>query len=74
MAQQVKKGQVIAEIESNKAVFELEATTSGRLHVVAEAGVALPILTVIALILQDGEVVQETAPATEGNGAHARGR
>jgi pyruvate dehydrogenase E2 component (dihydrolipoamide acetyltransferase) len=52
---EVKKGQVIAEIESNKAVFELEATASGRLHVVAEAGVVVPILTVIAHILAPDE-------------------
>ena len=55
MARHVKKGQVIAEIESNKAVFELEATATGRLDVVAEAGAAVPILTVIAHILAPGE-------------------
>jgi len=59
----VNKGQVIAEIESNKAVFELEATAAGVLHIIAPEGKAVPILSLIGHILAPGESVPG-APAT----------
>lgn len=56
----VRKGQPIAEVESNKAVFELEAGASGPLHIVVAAGQSVPILTLIATI---GERVAELVAA-----------
>ena len=51
----VSKGQPLAEIESNKAVFELEAPASGTLLIRTAAGATVPILTVIGAILAAGE-------------------
>lgn len=65
---QVKKGEVIAEVESNKAVFELEATATGTLIIAKPAGVAIPILTLIATILAPGE----SAPSSAGTAAAAK--
>ena len=62
--QVVSKGQAIAEIETNKAVFELEAPAAGVLHIVTPAGVAVPILTVIGSILAPGEEAPSVAPGT----------
>lgn len=61
----VSKGQPIAEIESNKAVFELESPASGILIITKPAGVTVPILTVIGTILTPGE----TPPATGAQAA-----
>jgi pyruvate dehydrogenase E2 component (dihydrolipoamide acetyltransferase) len=69
----VTKGQVIAEIESNKAVFELESTGSGVLTILVPAGASVPILTVIARLGTAGEMAdavgQQAVPAQmEPNG------
>jgi pyruvate dehydrogenase E2 component (dihydrolipoamide acetyltransferase) len=63
---QVAKGQVLAEIESNKAVFELEATASGTLHISAAAGQTIPILTVIGHILKAGESLPGASAPSSG--------
>jgi pyruvate dehydrogenase E2 component (dihydrolipoamide acetyltransferase) len=66
---QVTKGQVLAEIESNKAVFELEAPASGTLHISAASGQTIPILSVIGHILKVGESLPGTS--APGGGAAA---
>jgi pyruvate dehydrogenase E2 component (dihydrolipoamide acetyltransferase) len=58
----VQKGQAIAEVESNKAVFELEASASGPLHIAVPAGQTVPILTLIATI-GDGAAQPAAAPS-----------
>jgi pyruvate dehydrogenase E2 component (dihydrolipoamide acetyltransferase) len=47
---EVKKGQVIAEIESDKASFEINADADGPLHIVVAAGKPVPVGDVIAQI------------------------
>jgi pyruvate dehydrogenase E2 component (dihydrolipoamide acetyltransferase) len=57
---QVEKGEIILEIESEKTSFELEAEASGILSkVIAQAGDEVPIGTTIAYILQPGEKAPE---------------
>jgi len=74
---QVQRGEVIAEVETDKATMELEAFASGTLlEIRVEAGTTVPVGTVIGLIGEEGErpiardVVQakvptEPAPETE---------
>ena len=51
----VKKGDVLAEVESDKASFELEADAEGVLSIVVDAGKAMPVGAVIANIGKAGE-------------------
>lgn len=51
----VEAGEAIAEIETEKATYEVEAPASGILHPVATAGVDLPLESVIGFVLQPGE-------------------
>ena len=54
----VEEGDIIAEIETHKAVFELEAPVSGiLLKTLVETGESVPINTPIALIGEEGETV-----------------
>ncbi len=67
--EEVHAGDVIAEIETDKAVMELEATDEGRLAkiVVPEGTEGVPVNAVIAVLAEDGEEVAEVAkidPAT----------
>lgn len=61
----VSKGQVIAEIESNKAVFELESPATGVLEIALQAGATVPILSVIGTVRGPGETA-ETPAAPSG--------
>jgi pyruvate dehydrogenase E2 component (dihydrolipoamide acetyltransferase) len=47
---QVKRGDVLAEIESDKASFEIEAEADGALHIVVEQGKPVPVGQQIATI------------------------
>lgn len=59
----VAKGEVLAEIETDKATVEVESSVSGVVHkLLVDEGVVVPVNTPIALIGQPGEVVDE-APA-----------
>ena len=62
----VDRGEVIADIETDKATVEFEAYTGGVLgRIVAEAGIAVPVGELIAIITEPGESVPEVAaPAT----------
>ena len=58
----VDRGEVIADIETDKATVEFEAYTGGVLgRIVAEAGVAVPVGELIAIITEPGESVPEAA-------------
>ena len=66
----IKKGEVLAEIESDKASFEIEADADGVLSIVVEKGRAVPVGDLIATIGAAGEkparkADPEPAPAAE---------
>ena len=69
----VNRGEVIADIETDKATVEFEAYTGGVLgRIVAEAGVAVPVGELIAIITEPGEAAPEApAPAAAGSGGTA---
>ena len=57
---EVARGEVIAEIETDKAVVEFEAYTSGVLgKIIADEGVAIPVGELIAVITAPGEAVPD---------------
>ncbi len=63
----VDRGEVIADIETDKATVEFEAYTGGVLgRIVAEAGVAVPVGELIAIITEPGESVPEVAAPAPG--------
>src|SRR6266550_5389271 len=59
----VKTGEVLAEVESDKATFDLEAESDGVLQILVEQGVPAKIGAPIAKIGEGGEQVQEAPPA-----------
>lgn len=60
---QVAKGEVLMEVETDKATVEVEAAASGTLiSVTARPGDSIPVGQVIALILAPGESAPATAP------------
>ncbi len=62
--EQVNRGEVIAEIETDKAVVEMEAFAGGVLSkIVAQEGATVPVGETIALIGQPGEKVEGATPA-----------
>lgn len=79
----VELDQVIAEIESDKATFELTAEASGILHIVAQEGETLEIGALICKIeVMEGvsssaapaaQPAAASAPATSGNETYATG-
>lgn len=61
--ERVEKGQAIAEIETEKATVEIEASVSGILAKIAvQAGQTVPVGTVIGVIAVPGEQVAAAAP------------
>ena len=69
----VKPGDVIAEIETDKATMEYEAIDEGTLAkiVVPEGTVDVPVKTLIAVLAEEGEDVKAAAAAA-GKGAAAK--
>ena len=65
---QIKKGEVLAEIESDKASFEIEADADGVLSIVVEKGRAVPVGDLIATI---GVAGQKSAPRVPQKDAEA---
>ena len=60
----VNRGEVIADIETDKATVEFEAYTGGVLgRIVAAEGVAVPVGNLIAIITEPGEAVPEPTVA-----------
>jgi pyruvate dehydrogenase E2 component (dihydrolipoamide acetyltransferase) len=67
---QVVKGEPLLEVETDKAVVEVESPASGTLIAIsAEAGAEVPVGTAIAMILGAGE--SEPVPATDSSPAPA---
>ena len=61
----VEKGQAVAEIETEKATVEIEATESGTLQkILVPAGQTVPVGTILAMIGEAGEKVRKTSPPT----------
>ena len=68
----VTAGQIIAEIETDKANFEVEAPVDGvLLETFARAGDLVPVLTNIAVIGDPGEDVESLRPKQEAGGTKA---
>ena len=65
---EVRAGEVIAEIETDKATMELEAADDGKLGriLVEEGAEGVKVNRVIALLLEDGETVADLAEALKG--------
>ena len=62
---QVKKGEVLAEIETDKATVEVESQFTGVVFKqLVKEGVAVPVGTPIAIVFQPGEKVDEKAILT----------
>jgi len=57
----VQQGEVIAEIESEKLNYELEAASNGILHIVASEGATVPVDGIMGYLLAEGEAPPETA-------------
>ena len=59
----VARGDIIADIETDKADVEAEIFISGVLEkILVQPGTKVPVGTVLAIIRQEGEVIQEAAP------------
>ncbi len=61
----VSAEEVLCELESDKATFELNASTNGTLKIVAQTGDVLPIGGLICKILSSGENTSKTTPAKD---------
>ncbi len=55
----VKAGEAVAEIETEKATYQVEAAVGGILHPVANPGADLPLEAVIGFLLEEGEAPPE---------------
>jgi pyruvate dehydrogenase E2 component (dihydrolipoamide acetyltransferase) len=62
---EVKKGDVLAEIESDKASFEIEAEADGVLNIVVEKGKPVPVGDLIATIGGEKPAAKKEAPKEE---------
>ncbi len=58
----VRRGEVLAEVESDKASFEIEAEADGVLQIVVDRGKAVPVGELIARIAAPGEAAPPPAP------------
>jgi pyruvate dehydrogenase E2 component (dihydrolipoamide acetyltransferase) len=66
----VEKGEVVAEIESDKATLELEAQVSGTLlHIMQNAGDVVPVGANMAIVGAEGEDISSLISDAGGNGA-----
>ena len=57
--EEVRRGDPLLEIETDKTTIEVEARESGRLRILAEEGEEVPIATTIAYIIKEGEPIPE---------------
>src|SRR5437762_10316839 len=70
---EVHKGDVLAEVESDKATFDLEAESDGTLEIIVEKGVPAKIGAAIARIGAGGAAKPEAKPdrkSTRLNSSH----
>ena len=72
---EVQAGDVIAEIETDKATMEVEAVDEGRLAkiMVPEGSEGVKVNAVIAMLAEDGESVEDAAEAKPNGGEDASG-
>ncbi|WP_162428490.1 2-oxoglutarate dehydrogenase complex dihydrolipoyllysine-residue succinyltransferase [Pontibacter pudoricolor] len=68
----VEMDEVIAELESDKATFELPAEAAGILRIVAQEGETINVGAVICTIDQDGAATAPSAPAAKTEAAPAQ--
>jgi pyruvate dehydrogenase E2 component (dihydrolipoamide acetyltransferase) len=62
--EEVHRGEVLAEIESDKASFEIEAEADGVLHIAVDKGQAVPVGQLIGRIGGEAPVAAAVAPAS----------
>lgn len=63
----INKGEVLAEIETDKATVEVESSASGVvLQLIVDQGTMVPVNAPIAIVGQAGEKVDAATPATDG--------
>jgi len=67
--ERVEKGEVLAEIETDKVNVEIEAEASGTLHITVPAGQTVPVGHVIAYIDGQPATAEEPAPAAAAEAA-----
>ena len=67
----VRAGEVIAEIETEKISYELEATADGIVHPLAEDGATLPVDGLMGYLLAEGEAAPEPKAARPAPSAGA---
>ena len=67
----VRAGEVIAEIETEKISYELEATADGIVHPLAEEGAILPVDGLMGYLLAEGETAPEPKAARPASSAGA---
>jgi len=64
VGERIERGDIIAEVETDKAVMELEAFSSGvLLKTMAKNGELVPVGTVLGLIGEPGELAEQSASA-----------
>ena len=64
----IEVGDILADVETDKATMELEAYNDGKLlHIGVEAGQTIPIDTLIAVIGQDGEDISGVLSGSESS-------
>ena len=66
----VEADDVVAEVETEKATYELQAGAEGILHPVAEVGTILAVEAIVGYILAEGEAPPET-PTQSGSSSSA---
>ena len=69
---EVQKGDVLAEIESDKASFEIEAEADGVLHIVVDKGSPVPVGQQIATIGGEPAAPKEAEPASDEEQGEAK--
>ena len=70
--EEVNRGEVIADIETDKATVEFEAYTAGVLgRIVAAEGIAVPVGNLIAIITAPGEAVPDAGEESDAGPAAA---
>ena len=60
----IAQGEVVLEIETEKLNYELEATTSGKLHPVVPEGAVIPVNGLLGYLLAEGEAPPEVTQNT----------
>ena len=75
--EKVEQGQEVLEVETDKAVFNVEAVESGYIHIGPyKAGQVVPVLEVVALIGEKDEVFRapKNIPASNQNDESSKGK